>query len=647
MNSRIQSCVLTFTLTVILAACSQATTLEDIFAEPVLQDMRVSPDGKHLVGVGPYAFQFMDSGNLQMTSPRISVNMDDRESITELMWVNDERVLYTVDRIVGPSPFPWWPGNFYSVNPKGNQHSNPFNRGADEPEKQLRFRSANSGNPRTVLMQEKDFRNFREIYESTPSIIELEVYSKKKGRRTNRQKGPLPFGDLYVGNEGIARVAYGVRSGTPEMHYREAATSEWMNITEASGIGTFGAEITFVGFAGDNKSFYILGNHENGLTNLYLYSPSANEYQKVYGHDVFDIRRDGVVLTPKREKVLGVTLMDPFSSFVPLASQNMAARYWLTLSRMKEFTDYRLSIAGLSNDGNVMLLLADRMDNPGIFYRFNAKSKMLDPVAPKKPGVSPAEMSNTMTFRVKAHDGISLYVNLTIPKNAEGPAPLIVLPHAGPHQVYDEYGFNPEVQAYALSGYAVVQVNYRGSAGRGIEFATAGFGEWAGAIIEDVLTATRYAQGQEKIDGERVCIAGSHYGAFVALTAAIKEPELFKCVIGNQGLYDLSYLWNGQVPAWPIDPFILNAAIGNDTEALAAASPTNNVDKIKAAVLLSHGGKDGFAPPRHHRSMVSALRRGEVEFVNVDEISGAHGFRDPESKTRLYEQILEFVAKHI
>lgn len=647
MYPRLQRCVLGLVLSLLLVAVSQATTLEDLFAEPVLQDMQVSPDGKHLVGVGPYAIQFMDSNNLQMTSPRISVNMRAKESIMDLLWVNNERVLYTVDMIVGPSDFPWWPNNYYSVNMKGNQHSNPFNRGQDEPEKQLRFRSVNSGNSRSVLMQEKDFRFFREIYESTPAIIELDIYSKKKGRRSNRQKGPLSFGDLFVDKNGVARLAYGLQGGIPVLHYLPDSGDEWMNITEASGIGTFGIDFEFLGFASDNKSFYALSNHENGLRNLYLYSPHREVYQKIWGHNEFDIGKDGVVWTPERDEVLGVTLMDSFSSFVALASENVAARYWITLAQNDVFSGYRLSIESMSEDGNVMLLLADSMTNPGVYYRFNTKTRALDRVAAINPSVLPSEMSNTVTHRVQAHDGLHLYVNLTFPKNVEGPAPLIVLPHAGPHDVYDRFGFNPEVQAYALNGYAVVQVNYRGSAGRGVEFATAGFGEWSGAIIDDVLTATRYAASQEAIDGDRICIAGSHYGGYVALASAIREPDLFNCVIGNQGIYDLSLLWNGQAPAWPINAWLLDAAIGNDTDVLAAASPTNNVEKLKSPVFLSHGGKDGFAPPQHHRSMVSALKVGQVEFVEMDEIGGAHGFRDTENRVRLFEQILEFIDDHI
>ncbi len=630
-----------------IGLCAETTTLDDIFAEPIIERMLVSPDGKHLVGIGPYAFQFMDADTLQMTSKRISVDLRARESVMDLVWVNDERVLYTVDMIVGPSPFPWWPNNYYSVNANGNRHSNPFNRGSDAPDIQLRLRDINEKNPRTVLMQEKEFRNWREVGNSAPAIVELDIYSKKKGKRTNRQKGPASYGDLYVDREGIARVALGYPSGIPTMHFRSDADSEWKDITESSGIERFGSAITFLGFAEDNASFYVLGNHANGLTNLYLFAPDESKYEMVYGNNEFDIDDSGVVWTADRTEILGVTLEDPFSSFVPLASEDLAARYWLTLAQDKAFAGHQLRIAGMSRDGNVLLFMAESMTNPGVYYRFDVKKRKLDPVTTRIPSIVPTEMSNTVTHRVNTQDGLSLYVNLTFPKNSKGPSPLIVVPHAGPHEVYDEFGFNPVVQAYASHGYAVVQVNYRGSAGRGIDFATAGFGEWGGAIIDDVLAATRYAAAQDSVDGERICIAGSHYGAFVAISAAIREPDMFKCAIGNQGLYDLSLMWNGQIPAWPISPWLLQAAIGNDMEALAAMSPTHNADKLKVPVFLSHGGKDGFAPERHHHSMISALRRQQVEFENVDEISRAHGFRDPENQVKLYTQILEFVGKHI
>lgn len=626
---------------------AETTTLEDLFAEPIIEKMLVSPDGKHLVGVGPYAFQFMDADTLQMTSKRISVDLRARESMMDLVWVNDERVLYTVDMIVGPSPFPWWPNNYYSVNANGNRHSNPFNRGSDAADIHLRFRDINEKNPRTVLMQEKEFRNWQEVGNSAPAIVELDIYSKKKGKRTNRQKGPVSYGNLYVDREGVARVALGYPSGIPTMHFRSGPDSDWKNITESSGIERFGSVVTFLGFAEDNKSFYVLSNHVNGLTNLYLFAPDASKYEMVYGNSEFDVDEFEVVWNADRTEILGVTLEDSFSSFVPLASEDLSARYWLTLAQNDAFAGHQLRIAGLSRDGNVILLLAESMTNPGVYYRFNAKKRQLLPVTTRMPSIVPTEMSDTAVHRVKTKDGLSLYVNLTIPNNSEGPSPLIVLPHAGPHDVYDEFGFNPVVQAYALHGYAVVQVNYRGSAGRGIDFATAGFGEWGGAIIDDVLIATRYAAAQESVDGERICIAGSHYGAFIAMSAAIREPDMFKCAIGIQGLYDLSLMWNGQIPNWPIAPWLLRAAIGDDVEELAAMSPTNNADKLKIPVFLSHGGKDGFAPTRHHQSMINALRRQLVEFENVDEISRAHGFRDPENRVKLYTQILEFVDKHI
>ena len=630
-----------------LGLAAQSTTLEDIFAEPVLDEMLLAPDGEHLVGVGPYSFQFMDTDTLQMTSKRISVDLKSNERMGSLVWVNNERVLYTVTMTIPQIPYPWWPNNYYSANVTGSRHSNPFNRGADAPDTQLHLRDINENNPRTVFMLEKEFRNYREVTNSTPAIIELEVYSKKKGKRTNRQKGPVSYGDLYVDRNGLARVSLGILDGRPSMYFRADAESEWQNITEASGIDRFGAEINFLGFTADNKSFYVLGNHSNGIRNAYLFSPEENTYDMVYGNESFDLDRNGVVWTADRKELLGVTVMDPFSSFVPLASDDMSARYWLTLARNEAFVGHRLSISGISKDGNIMLLMADSMTNPGVYYRFDVKKKKLDRVAARLPTVTPTNMSNTDFFSVKSVDGMNIYVSITQPKNAEGPAPLIVLPHAGPHSVSDRFGFDPVVQAFALRGYAVVQMNYRGSDGRGMDFVTAGFGEWAGAIIDDVLAATRYAAARDGIDGERICIAGTHYGAFAALAAAIREPDMFKCAVGNHGLYDLALMWNGQIPAVPISPWLLRAAIGDDIETLASVSPANNADKLKIPVFLSHGGKDGDAPPRQHQAMVRALQREEAEFVNLDEIGNNHGFRGPENRVKLYKEILDFVDKHI
>ena len=623
------------------------TTIEDILADPVIERMLLSPDGEHLAGVGPFAFQFMDSETLQMSSKRITVDLKARESIMDFRWISNDRVLYTVDMIVGPSPFPWWPNNWYAVNANGNRHSNPFNRGADAGDTQLRFVDVNESNPRTIFMQEKEFRNYREIYESTPSIIELDIYSKRKGKRTNRQNGPVSYGDLFVDREGVARVATGFQRGLPTMHYRASREDDWRDISEESGISGFGLFTRFLGFRGDNQSFYVLGSNEDGFNSLFLFAPSEEQYGLVYSHDEFDLAEDGFVWNGDQTEIIGVTLMDPFSTFEPISNSDRSIQYWSALSQHDAFTGSRLSIAGISRDSSTMLLLASNSMDPGTYYLFRPQTQKVDIVASKMSGVDSAEMSLTRTYRIRAKDDLRLYVNLTVPKNVDTPVPLVVLPHAGPMGVHDSWGFNREVQAYALNGYAVVQVDYRGGAGRGTEFTVAGFGEWAGAIIDDVLLATSHVAKRDQIDGDRICIAGSHYGAFIALAAAVREPDTFKCAIGIQGLYDLSLMWNGAAPAWPISPDLLRAAIGTDLESLAAASPANNADKLTIPVFLSHGGKDGFAPPRHHHAMVSALRHADVEHVNFDEISGQHGFRGAEHRVRLFTQILDFLDEHM
>ena len=648
----LKSCVLMF-LTVLVAVGGQTqnqgsgTSLEDLFAQPVVREMKMSPDGKYLVGLGPFAFQFMDANTLEMSSSAISVDMEKRESLRELHWVNDERVLYTVNSHFGQASNVWWPNNFYSVNFDGKRHSEPFNRSADEPFKQLRFIGANPENSRTVFMQEKDFRNFREIAESTPVIVELEIYSKKKGKRRNRQPGPLSFGDLHVDRNGLARVATGVQQGIPVMHYRASKGAEWKNISEASGIDTFGRTARFIGFHANNKSFYVIGNHENGIKNVYLFTPDDNKYEKMYGDDMFDVSEGSEVWSADGTHLIGVHIMDHWSSFRPLVSDNKSVQYLMTIARNESFRGERLSIAGMSRDGNMMLILQDSSTNPGTYWRFDVPNRKLDIVSPKIAEINPADMSITSTHGIKTADGTELFVKITIPKGAEGPVPAVVFPHAGPHGQYDAWGFDPEVQAYALHGYGVVQINYRGSDGRGLDFVASGFGEWGGAIVDDVLAATQYASALTEIDGDRMCISGFHYGAYLAMEASARSPERFKCAIGIQGIYDLSLLWNEGEPAWPMAPGFLDVMIGRDLDGLAAVSPANHAEKIKVPVFLAHGGGDPFAPSQHHSKMLAALKANNADLIEYNKREEGHAFRAPAFKTELYQEIMAFLDKHL
>ncbi|MBL0222785.1 MAG: prolyl oligopeptidase family serine peptidase [Xanthomonadales bacterium] len=165
----------------------------------------------------------------------------------------------------------------------------------------------------------------------------------------------------------------------------------------------------------------------------------------------------------------------------------------------------------------------------------------------------------------------------------------------------------------ASRGYAVLQVNYRGSGGSGLAFQKAGYGEWGGKMQDDVTDATRWAIEQEAADPKRIRIFGGSYGGYAALQGAVREPDLYRCAIGYAGVYDLRLMKSrGDIPQTFRGEGYLDMVLGKDDALLAQRSPVNQVERIKADVMLIVGGQDKRVPPVQGENMRSALlKRGK------------------------------------
>ncbi len=218
-------------------------------------------------------------------------------------------------------------------------------------------------------------------------------------------------------------------------------------------------------------------------------------------------------------------------------------------------------------------------------------------------------------FHIKASDGTTIHGYLTSPASAKpgAPAPpLIVLPHGGPHGVRDFWGFHSEVQLLASEGFAVLQVNYRGSGGYGERYQEAGYRHWGDRVIEDIVDATRWAVKKGKADPRRICSYGGSFGAYAALQSAILAPDLFRCAVGNAGIYDLTL-------------------------------PAFNADKLKAKVFLIHGKLDHRAPIVHAEKMRDALTAVGRPPEWLVEPHEAHGFYDEGARERMYTRLIAFL----
>ena len=611
--------------------------------DPIVQELSVSGDGKYILGKSFDSFQFLAFDTLQATSPPVGPNQGNKESILDYWWVNDERIMYSINQIVDPIDYYWVPGNFYTVNADGKRMSNPFNRGRDNFEINLRFVDTFDSDRRQVLMQSKQFRNFTEVQQSTPSVVRMSAYSKMNSKLTNRQRGPKSYGDLYVDRNGVVRLSYGGPGPVPELHYRADEDSEWQNITVASKIASAGARFEFLGFLPNNKSFYVIGNHDNPIAGLHLFTPDENSYEEVYQHDIFDVAY--ARWNHGKTAISTVVVNDPYSTVVPLLRNDTSVQVLASLA--KTFEPDRVEVVSAARDGNRFLIHVGTGAHPGEFYALKLAEKDLRLVTKVYPLLTKTQLANVQPFVRETSDGVQLYGYFTRPKEVgDNGAPMIVLIHEGPHLVRDSVDFNPVVQLLANRGYSVLQVNYRGSGGQGREFEALGFHEWGGRIVDDIVEVTQWAANLSVVDGDHICAMGENFGAFVAMAAAVKEPDLFDCVVGHQGIYDLAKLREGDRRI-PVSPPILQIILGNNQPMLESQSPTNHADKLKAAVLLTHGGKDAWGPILQHDTMVRALKDAKVTHEILDESGKEHSFVAPEDRQRLYTKILEFLGKHI
>jgi dipeptidyl aminopeptidase/acylaminoacyl peptidase len=251
---------------------------------------------------------------------------------------------------------------------------------------------------------------------------------------------------------------------------------------------------------------------------------------------------------------------------------------------------------------------------------------------------------------VKTRDGTVIHGYLTIPKNSDGKnLPLIVNPHGGPHGVRDDWGFNPEVQLLANRGYAVMQMNYRGSGGYGNAFIRAGYRNWGTSMQDDLTDSVNWAARQGIVDKNRVCIYGASYGGYAALMSVVREPDLYRCTVGYVGVYSLPMmLAKGDIQESKSGQNFQKDILPLGTGAMQANSPAYNVDKIKAPIMLVHGGKDQRVPIAQMNFLISQLKTvGKQPEDVVVESKEAHGFRDIENQVNLYTKMLAFFDKYI
>ena len=306
--------------------------------------------------------------------------------------------------------------------------------------------------------------------------------------------------------------------------------------------------------------------------------------------------------------------------------------------------------AQLSRDKTAAMVTLASDTNPGDYYYYNMETEIIVPLGSAMPWLDTTALSMMIPVSYTARDGLVIHGYLTLPKDAVPEnLPVVVNPHGGPWQ-RNIWGYNPEVQLLANQGYAVLQMNFRGSTGYGKDFMYAGDKQWGRAMQDDITDGVLWLTRIGVADPERIAIFGASYGGYAALAGITLTPDLYAAAVDYVGVSNLLTFLETIPPYWESMRQYLYDRVGDpvaDYDDLYAYSPVNLVDKIVTPLFVAQGANDPRVNKAESDQIVEALRARGVEVDYMVKENEGHTFAFTENQYDFYNAMIEFLAKYL
>ena len=635
---------------------SEQTPLRHFAEFNTWSSIKISPDGSYLAGIvdtdsglGGSKLMVIDTKTMENLH---QISIGGSGFIVDFSWANNERLIAWQGIKSGTQELPFRTGGMIAVNIDGTKKRWLYGSG-NSKQKASRFSSSVSAeiadrlpkDDRHVLME---VRTWGSKDGALTRLVKLNIYN---GRTVSLASSPFKNASLMVDPDGELRLAYGSDIDDEEawkVFLRQGESWKLLSKTDE-----YKGRLIPQAFVLNEEAIIIKDNIETDTEALYHFNLESGKKTLLYKHpyvDVGDLEMDYVKGTDNTKAYLAGVWVEPdYKTFIPLSDESEHNRMLLALQA--QFPEHVVEITSetsakdLDRELAVVSVWSDKL--PGMYLLFDKTNKKLSRIRQAHSFIDSNKMRPMEPYKITVRDGKTIYGYLTRPEG-EGPFPLIMHPHGGPYGPRDRWGFNEEVQMLASRGYAVLQVNFRGSGGYGKDFMYSAFQQWAGEMQDDLTDSVRWAIDSGIAEEGRVCIYGASYGGYSALMSAVKEPDLYACTAGYVGVYDLELMTKkGDIQRRDEGLDYVKEAICDTPASCKAGSPITYLDRLKADVMIIHGKDDQRVPFAHAEVLRDELDKRDIDYEWLVKAKEGHGFVNVDNREELYKKLLAFFDRNI
>ena len=600
--------------------------LKDFFRNPEMSSFSLSPDGKHISYMKPW-----EEGNRMMnvyvrpidSNDEIRITDASKRSLYGYFWINDNRIAYVQDK-GGDENI-----HIYAVDidGKNNIDLTPFEN------IQARITDDLEDDPNFMLVAlNKRNPQIHDVYRLNVNNGDMDMIAENPGNISG-------WGTDHDGKLRIATTSDGVNTG---LLYRENEEDDFKSILTTN----FKESVSPLFFTFDNKELYVSSNRGRDKSAIFKFDlETAKEGELIFEHDEVDVY--GLMSSKKRKVITGVSYTTDKRQihFFDKWRENLQS----TLE--SQLKGVEVAISGLSKDETKAIVVTYSDRSRGTYYYYDIENDNLTKLADLSPWLNEDDMAFMKPIKYKSRDGLTIPGYLTLPldyKKGEK-LPVVINPHGGPW-ARDNWGFNPEIQFLANRGYAVLQMNFRGSVGYGREFWEISFKQWGKTMQDDITDGVNWLIEEGIADPDRIAIYGASYGGYATLAGLTFTPDIYACGVDYVGVSNIFTLLETLPPYWELGRQMMYEMIGNpetEKELLEAASPLFHIDKIKAPLLVAQGANDPRVKQAESDQIVDALKAKGIDVPYILKEDEGHGFYNEENQFDFYQEMEKFLNKHL